>query len=267
MKIGKLSWIFAVALVALAVIGARSLIKDVAGKKHGPLISYSSFYGGGMAGDSRSLQVQKADKEHALISYSHADSHNLDNTVEEYLVPISLLAQLEDVYDSNRLYLLPDMPEKKVFALDAGSDSYTFVFDGTGSVHFSDNQQIPFKSWDVIRELETGIRLACEQGQKLPGLISSGAMRTDCEYAPVPQDQCQLQVYEYRRNVLHYRLRMGLDVPVAQHDEAVLYALDGDVECELCRSGSGVSLTLSPGFDHEDFMELTGDFSPRATIV
>lgn len=214
-------------------------------KKHAPLSAYTYSEGGDMQGGHRFIGVKQADGG-AVITFSNAEWHHQDNTVEEYLVPLSVIEDIGRVYDEYKMYRYSSLPKSKFFAADAGTSFYCFTFEDKSTTAFSSNQLIPQKGSEALREIYEIIKTAAEQGERLPGLAKPEGYSGE-----LPDGVCELRVYEYSRGVLKYRLANGTDENItpqsgvtltrADAPEASLYAdseIPLDTPAHECSEGS-----------------------------
>lgn len=241
-------------------------------KEHARLTAYSFSSGGGMQGGNMFVGIKQADGG-AVITFSSAEWHHEDSTVEEYLVPLSVVEDIERVYDEKKMYRYPSLPKSKFLALDAGSSYYSFTFEDNSNTAFSSNQQIPPKGSDGLREIYEIIKNAAAQGERLPGLA-----KPEVYSGELTDGVCELRVYEYSRGVLKYCLANGTDENItpqggvtltrADAPEAPLYA---DSECPLDletypQSCSEGSITPAERLSAGSYVLTAGEYTAQFVI-
>ena len=138
---GKIMIILILAGAAAAVFFA---VRAVKAKNHAPIVSYSTYYGGDMNGSHHNIEIKKVDDERAYLMTSDASWHFMDSVICEYYVPVSVLKDVENVFDECGMYAYGDLPENPVFALDAGTSSYSFAYEDGDYVSFSENDSSRF---------------------------------------------------------------------------------------------------------------------------
>ena len=140
---------------------------NAAAKEHAPLVAYSYSYSGDMEGSSTFLKIEKSEEGKALVTSSHSAWHNTDPEVSEYLVPDSVLKEIEKIYDKQKMYNYPALGRSDFIALDAGTGSYCFAFEDGSEIMFSDTQDIPQKGYEGLNKIRALIDEAAKQGERL----------------------------------------------------------------------------------------------------
>lgn len=202
--------------------------KDLFASRHERMVAYRYSRGGGMAGGHKERKIFKVDDEKALVIYSSAEWHYEDPEIAEYYVPLSVLKDMEKVFDKYKMYRCDNLPKSNFFALDADTSSYGFEFEGRKSVSFSSTEMVPKKAYDGIHEIEEILSEAVKNTEKLPGLVKE-QVNDEEVYSKVIKGEFQVQVYGYSNNHLRYRLANGLEEPKTLKDVVDVYQnVDGE---------------------------------------
>lgn len=168
----KIMRIIIIVLIILAVaVAAVPVYRHMKAKKHAPLISYSDSYGGDMNGSHHVKTIKKIDDEKALVTTSDADWYDQDPITAEYYVPLSVITEIEKIYDTYGMYTYDNLPDNPIQVLDGGTSSYSFVYEDQESVSFSDYELIPAKGYEGLRKIDNILNEAIKSGEKLPGPV------------------------------------------------------------------------------------------------
>lgn len=223
-----------------------------------PLTEYYYTYGGDMNGSYSMEKVQKVDGEKAIVVTSHTNWHYEDEAVSEYYVPLSVLSEIQEAYNSCRMYTFEKLPQSDVFALDAGTAGYSFRHEDSTYVHFSDNQQIPNIGYEALRKIHDIVQKAINDGEKLPGLENE--LHAEEEYvSKIVKGECHLQVYKYCNNCLDFRICNGLEEEVRVNGEVKLYLENGDNRVEIDHNLSTVDYEIPSGCMEESHLAIKGE--------
>ncbi|MBO4652257.1 MAG: hypothetical protein J5649_02960 [Lachnospiraceae bacterium] len=184
------------------------------------LVKYEYHYGGNMNGNSHRETVEAVDDAHARISIEHAEWYCEDPKVDEYLVDISIMEELKEVFCRYCMEQWHNREFTDEFVCDGETYGYTFDFDGKPDVWFS-SMIFPREYSDKLKELHEVFKKYLAEGEHLPGLVLA---RTDepeeCRRVP-EEGKIVLEVYEYSCGKLYYRLGNGTDEGLEWTDTAL----------------------------------------------
>lgn len=233
MKSKKIAIIVIVALVIVAII-ITLMFKFFKKAPNQPdsnanLVEYSTTYGGDMIGSFESTTVKILENGKVLVSYSNSKWHGQDPEVNEYYVSEGVLDEIRAVYDKYGMDKYGNLGMSNIQVLDAGTTSYHFSFDDGGSINFSDNQKVPVKAYEGLKEIDQIIKNAADNGEKLPGLVIDRTVEEDDDYYNfrVNEGVCKIEVSEYSLGVLRYRIANGFDEDVVIRNDITLVKDDG----------------------------------------
>lgn len=258
------------AALALVVTGMFFLFRELSARHHGRLTEYSYSYGGDMRGSYRALCIRKMDGGWALITASEKEWHYQDLNTTEYRVPVSVLEEMEALYDARRLYRFPFYPENKMVILDAGVGSYDISFDGNvrSDVRFSSRTLAPASMWAHLREFEAILADAMQNGERLPGLVRDPSLDENPDAYAVQEGVCAVRVSGVCVGRLTYRIANGGTEPLCAEGTEVLYRIGADGTREpVFRNNYAVSRKISAGYSSEYEVSLTEEPLPAGDYL
>ena len=184
------------------------------------LVKYEYHYGGNMNGNSHRETVEAVDDAHARISIEHAEWYCEDPKVDEYLVDISIMEELKEVFCR---YCMEQWHNKEFtdeFVCDGETYGYDFKFEGKPEIWFS-SMVFPREYSEKLSGLHEVFKRYLAEGERLPGLVLA---RTDepeeCRRTP-EKDKIVLEVYEYCKGTLYYRFGNGTEEDMEWTDIAL----------------------------------------------
>lgn len=176
-----------------------------------PLKSVSFYRGGDMQGSTRDMSVEALDNDSAIVCYENAAWHHEAINVKEYIVPISVLEDIKNIFNNNKLVRCENAPKSKYMVLDGATSSYYFHFEKR-TIRFSSTQELPDGSYEALREISKCVSNACEKGQRLPGLVlrkdENGNMPTK---NAVIKGKVGIKVVGYKNKNLNISIGNGLE--------------------------------------------------------
>lgn len=179
-------------------------------KKYENLEKYSRNTAGDMRGSSSSVYVSRMNGGQALLGFTGKDWYADDNTVREYLVPDTIITELEEVFKSEGMKRWNNKKITNVFVADGATTGYSFDFEKE-SVSFS-SQYYPDAYQNKLNKLDEIIKKYAEGAELLPGLVVTPKSEEEAAAVSHPQDGLtRLEVYEYSENRLYYRYSNGTD--------------------------------------------------------
>ncbi|MBR7020541.1 MAG: hypothetical protein IKI15_05755 [Lachnospiraceae bacterium] len=185
-----------------------------------PLLKYEYHYGGNENGNSHSETVEAVDDAHARVSIEHADWHSEDPKVEEYLVDIGIMEALREIFCRYRMEEWHKREFSEEFVCDGETYGYHFTFEGS-EIWFS-SMVFPREYGEKLDELHEVFAKYVSEGKCLPGLVLKRPAEPEM-YARIPEKgKIKLEVYEYCRGTLYYRLGNGTDEDI-EWNEITLY--------------------------------------------
>lgn len=240
--------LLAVAIIVLVMFGFNKFGKGNSDSYQ--LVKYQTSFGGDMIGSFSQLSIEKLDDETAIIRSCKAEWYSQDPTVGEYIVPISVLEEVNEVFRDSNLKRCKKLPDSKVFALDAGSTSYSFNFEDKDTISFDTNKIVPKKAYDAIRQIDDIIAKAMLDEYKLPALVIVPVDEEE-SYNRLVDGACSIEVFEYYENYLHYRVLNGFDNEIELEDSIAIYKLDGDNKVEIYSQSSDYPTTVSEQYQYD----------------
>lgn len=133
----------------------------------GRLSEYSYSVGGGMEGGGSRITVKAYDETRAVVSRESQEWHGAKPVVDEYLVDISILDDIEAVFDKYDMKKWHQKTFTDMFVSDGESYSYSFRFEGRNSVYFS-SQIYPPEYSEKLAEFSEIIKKYEENREKIP---------------------------------------------------------------------------------------------------
>ena len=236
--------------------------QEAAAKRHAPLISYYTSFGGDMRGSHSETKIEKLNNDVAIVVSKNAEWHHQDHKVSEHQVSSAALVEIEKVYDEYKLYRYNKLPKSQFFAHDAGNHSYSFSFDDKSSLRFSDTQSIPTQGYEALKKIKAIIKTAVQKGEKLPGLVPPPNTETDGPSWKFIDDVCQLMVYEYSNNTLYFRIINGTKKDIPLKSPVQLYKLNADKRELLMEHVNKYNYLATAKYSEESYINLT---IPRLT--
>lgn len=218
-------------ILAIVITALFFIFRELNAKKHGALNSYTWSFGGDMVGSYRYRRIEKVDEERAMVHCLQAAQHNQDPETAEYYVPISVLQEVERLYDQYKIYRFPFLPESHVKVLDAGSDSYSFSFASGRDADFSDRKIISESGCSHLQEIDNVILNAIRDAEPLLGLVPDRS--AEDRIPEIPRNTVTLTVYEYFRGLLYFRIANGFDKNLELPMHVSLYRLGEDGSTEM----------------------------------
>ena len=175
------------------------------------LTSVSFHRGGDMQGSTHGLSIKAIDNNSALVCYEDAKWHFEAIDVKEYIVPITVLEDVKNIFNKNQLLRCEKAPKSKFRVLDGATSSYSFNFDKK-RVYFSSTQELQNEQYEALREIKRCISDACQKGQRLPGLV----LQLDADgnlpkRNAVSKGVVAIKVVGYKNNILHIAIGNGLE--------------------------------------------------------
>lgn len=243
-------------IVCAVFLISAFVVWDIHARRHGRLVSYSYGYGGDMNGSHRSVRIKKLDGLTAFMTCSKAEWHYQDPAVEEYHIPISVLSDIEKVYDEYSMYRFERLPMSKFFACDAGTGSWCFEFDDGKSSRFSDNKEIPNKGYEGLRKIQKIIADYKSKADILPGLIRKSSENDDGNDRKIEKGSLIFSVYEYSEGFLRFRFANGLDEEKSVRMDVSISRYGKDGPEEIFRSESKNLIRLTAGYIEESSVRL-----------
>lgn len=243
-----------IALIVLLGVCMINIFKQSKAKIHGKLLSYSYSYGGDMIGSYRSKSVKRIGDGKAFVSSADSRRHYLDSTISEYYISDITLDKIEEIADKYKLYTYNDLPKSKLFAYDAGTSSYSFNFENL-SLGFSSSDDVPVKGWDAIREIDKVISEAISEGEKLPGLVLEQTGE-DYNAREVKKGTVYVEVFEYSKNYIHYRIKNGLEENVEVKNDNTIYLIDNENRHEIAHTEGKYARELPAYYCEDEYIEI-----------
>lgn len=255
--------VVAVAALVAAVVIVTGNMKT---RKHDPLTAYSDTYGGDMNGCSHDVYVKLQDDGMVSVLYYDKDWYGQDPEISEYIVPASLLAEIEEVFDRCGMYAYNNLLDNPVQILDGGTSSYRFSC-GDLQVYFGDRNIIPTKGGEGIREINGIIRQAAEAGEKLPGLVHPESSE-DYEYGWTPEEgTVDIHVNEYSRGNLYFSFGNASGNELTVGSRARVFLLDGDVRQEVFAEDEDHEITVYSEYFNESNTIEVGRLQPGMYVI
>lgn len=250
----KLPLILVLSALPLCVIIVMFLFDKLPNDKNEnrKLVNYSYNYGGDMLGSHRSAVISKKDENTALLSYSKAESHSVDPTVREYYVPVSVLDEILEIYDSYKMKRYSKLKTSPIFAYDQGSSSYSFTFEDGSHTSFNSGLIIPRKGAEGLRKISEILDEASKKSTLLPGFHPV----FDADETDKDDPGCKLRLASYYRNYLSYVLSNDTDRDSELSGETVLYMISDGERRELFRDNKPMPFKLSGNSMHNDSFKL-----------
>ena len=256
-----------VLLVAAVIAAGVMIVMNLIAKNHAPLVSYGWGYGGDMSGSSSSLKIAKQGDK-ALVISSKKDWYAQDPQVEEYLVPLSTLERVEELFDKYKMYKYDKLPENPVHALDAGSTSYRVSYEDDAYMYFSDNQIIPSKGYDGLRAIDAVIKEAMASGERLPGLVLDRGSGDDDYYTWQPAEgTAGLHVFEYCDGVLTYKFGNSTGNDIQLEGKNQLFRLEGDERVEIYSDADTYYWTVYDSYYNDEETVRVGRLEPGRYVL
>lgn len=253
-------------IAGLVFAGVR-IVMNRNGKKHAPLVSYEWSYGGDMAGSSSGLKIA-AQGDRALVVRSRQDWYGQDPQVEEYLVPLSVLERVGQLFDEYGMYRFDRLPENRVYALDAGTASYRAGYADGASLRFSDTQRIPEKGFAGLKAIDGVIDEAVRTGERLPGLVPAGGSGDDGADAWRPADgTAGLRVSAYREGRLSYAFGNATGEDVELSGRTRVFRLEDGERVEIYADADEHSRTLYVSYYNEPETVAVGRLEPGSYVL
>ena len=185
------------------------------------LVSFVYTSGGGMTGGGSYRSVNIIDGE-IILTCSDKEWWYEDNHVTEYRLDKAVLTDIESVFRKYKMQNWNDRKFSDVFVADGPSYSYLFEFEDNTNVMFS-SQSFPASYSEKLDEISQVIEQYREKGTLEPGLVTKE--KTDEELAGKNQPDNGLigiEVYEYSRDSVYYRILNGTDGAVTISDSVKL---------------------------------------------
>lgn len=207
-------------LGALAVVGVTSFLGFNIGYAFDffakstvdePLKKVVFNSGGDSLGSHHSMTVKALTNNTACVEYADAAWHHQIPEIKEYVVPSTVLEDIKQVFNKNKLARLEKAPNSKLMALDAATSSYSFEFEKK-RVRFSSTQSLPKSGYQALRDIKKLVEEACQKGKLLPSLVvvRDKLDGKDNTYAVV-KGQVGIKVTAYRQTGLDVTIGNGLE--------------------------------------------------------
>ena len=242
--------------------------------KNKELISYVYSTGGGMNGGGNSTEISIIDGE-VILTYSDAEWWYDDADITEYKLDKAVLADIESVF---RKYKMQNWNGKKftdMFVADGPSYSYSFKFDDSTRVSFS-SQVYPVSYSEKLAEIDKVIDQYKERGALEPGLVTREKTDEELVGKNNPDNGLvEIEVYEYSRNKICFRILNGTDETVAvsnsvklvrNSDGEVLYNENSDNSIEVNAKSANEESLISGRLDEGIYTIYVGDYSAEFEI-
>ena len=238
------------------------------------LISYVYSSGGGMNGGGNSTEISIIDGD-VILTCSDKEWWYEDDDITEYKVDPAVLTDIESVF---RKYKMQNWNDKKftdMFVADGPSYSYSFKFEDGTVVSFS-SQAYPVSYSRKLAEIEKVIEEYKEKGTLEPGLVTKE--KTDEELAGknMPDNGLvEIEVYEYRKDRICFRILNGTDEDVAvsnsvklvrNSDGEMLYNESSEYSIEVNAASADEEYLLSGRLEEGIYTIYVGDYSAEFEI-
>ena len=222
--------------------------------KDNKLISYRYSNGGGMEGRGRTEEIRIVGEEVYLICYEH-DMWYEDDRVLEYKIDGEVLEEIEKIFRKYKMNRWNNKRFTGMFVNDGDSTSYYFGFEGYNTVSFT-SQIYPEQYANKLKEISAVVEKYKAVAEIMPGLAVKE--KTDEEWIEKDHPQngsIEIEVYEYSRGRLHYRIMNGTG-----EEAGIVNALrvvsdtDGRV---IAETGENDSVSVRANSSITDFIELS----------
>lgn len=230
----------------------RGKVPNVKNKK---LISYRYSSGGDMCGGRKSTEISSIDGEMILTCADRTWWYEDENIIE-YRLDREALSDIEGVF---RKYMMQKWNQRKftnMFVADGPGYSYTFKFEGNTTVSFS-SQLYPLSYSKKLSKIQQVVTQCREKGTLEPGLMTREKTVEELQRKDRPDNgRVEIEVYEYSRGRIHFRISNGTDASVAVRNSVRLVRnRDGEV---LYIDSSEDSIEVNANTAHEEMFCLSG---------
>jgi len=135
-----------------------------------PLKRVSFTSGGDMQGSYHGMTIKEIDDKSAMVCVEDAKWHNQIPQVNEYIVPKTVLEDIQKIFNENKLASCEKKPKSPVVALDAATSGYNFYFKDK-DISFKSTQMLSKDNYDALKKISLCVAEACKKGERLPGLF------------------------------------------------------------------------------------------------
>ena len=225
--------------------------KKVPNVKNKRLISYVHSSGGCMSGGGNSTEISIIDGE-VILTYSDKEWWYDDKDITEYKLDKAVLTDIENVF---RKYKMQNWNNKKftnMFVDDGSSYSYSFKFDDRTRISFSSQVYPAFYS-KKLNEIAKVIEQYKERGALEPGLVTKEKTDEELVSKNKPDNGLvEMEVYEYSKDRIYFRILNGTDEDVAVSDSIKLVRnSDGEM---LHNESSEYSIEVNAASAYEEYL-------------
>lgn len=211
--------------IGVLVMGLFGCGKSVNNQK---LISYSVSSGGGMTGGGSSSEIKYVGGDLLLVSRT-SEYWFEDDTVKEYLIDEAVLEEIGDVFKKYKMSGWHNKTFTDMFVADGPSTSYSFSFSDGGYIYFS-SQIYPEKYSSKLSEISDIVKKYTETATLLPGLIKPQLTEEEQVARQRPSNgEVSVEVYEYSRSRLEYRIMNGTEEDIEVEDNLVITDANGNI--------------------------------------
>lgn len=230
----------------------RGKVPNVKNKK---LISYCYSSGGDMCGGGESIEISSIDGE-VILTYADTTWWYEDDNIIEYRLDRDVLSDIEGVFRKYKMQKWNRRKFTNLFVADGPSYSYTFKFEGNTRVSFS-SQFYPLSYGKKLSKIEQLVAQYREKGTLEPGLVTRKKTDEELQKKDHPDNgRVEIEVYEYSRGRIHFRISNGTDASVAVRNSVKLVRnSDGE---ELYIKSSEDSIEVKANTTHEEMLCLPG---------
>lgn len=178
------------------------------------LISYIYASAGGMNGGGSSTEMSCIDGE-VFLTYSDTEWWYDDAKIMEYKLDRAALSDIEKVFRKYRMQNWNGKKFTNIFVADGPGYRYSFKFEDNTTVSFS-SQVYPKSYRKKLAELDKVIEQYKERGSLEPGLVAREKTAEELAGKDTPDNGLvELEVYEYRKDRIYFRISNGTDEDVA----------------------------------------------------
>ena len=220
--------------------------RKVPNVKNKRLISYVHSSGGCMSGGGNSTEISIIDGE-VILTYSYTEWWYDDNDITEYKLDKAVLTDIESVFRKYRMQNWNGRKFTNMFVADGSSYSFSFKFDNSTRVSFS-SQIYPASYRKKLAEIHKVIEQYKEGGTLEPGLVTKKKNDEELVNKNKPDNGLvEIEVYEYSKDRIYFRILNGTDEDVAVSDSIKLVRnSDGEM---LHNESSEYSIEAASAFE------------------
>lgn len=219
------------------------------------LVSFCYSSGGGMDGGGSSTEVYTIE-DRVYLKISDTEWWYEDNNVKEYQVSNEILEEITKVFKKYKFNRWNNKKFTNMFISDGASHSYRFEFDNNKSVYFS-SQIYPSKYRKKLDEIHEIIKKYTDGAKAEPGLIKPEKTHEEKIYHAKPDNgSIELEVYEYSRKELYYRILNGTSEEVTVTNDIKL--ISAGTEEVIYESKSKYDNEVGANYASEECVSLKG---------